>query len=168
MKVIKAPAKFTPLESVSLFEAGSIEMGRAENWQQILENSLRDLNITILNPRRENWDSSWIQSINDPQFREQVEWELLAQESADIISMYFSPGTKSPITLLELGLFAETHKLIVCCPDGYWRKGNVEIVCRWYGTKLVNTLQELADRIAFRVRQLEYKEERFKCYESTT
>ena len=43
---------------------------------------------------------------------------------------------RAPITLLELGLFARSGKLIVCCPDGYWRKGNIEVVspgttCRW-------------------------------------
>jgi len=157
MKVIKAPAKFTPLESVSLFEAGSIEMGRAENWQQILENSLRDLNVTILNPRREDWDSSWTQSIKNPQFREQVEWELLAQELTDIIGIYFSPGTKSPISLLELGLFARTGKLIVCCPKGFWRKGNVDIVCKWHGIKLVDTFQEFISQIICRIQQLQGK-----------
>ena len=46
--------------------------------------------------------------------------------------MYFSPETKSPITLLELGLFAEKN-IIVCCPSGFWRKGNVDIVCTRYG-----------------------------------
>jgi hypothetical protein len=34
--------------------------------------------ILVLNPRREDWDSSWIQSIDNPQFREQVEWEIYA------------------------------------------------------------------------------------------
>ena len=52
-------------------------------------------------------------------------------EKSDIIFLYFSPETKSPISLLELGLFAasEPEKMIVCCPDGFWRKGNVEITC---------------------------------------
>lgn len=150
-KIIKAPFKFTPLKGVSVFEAGSIEMGKAENWQQVLESSLKDLDVTILNPRRDDWDSSWIQSIDNPQFREQVEWELLAQEKADIIGIYLSPGTKSPITLLELGLFGRSGKVIVCCPGGYWRKGNVDIVCQRYGIKQVGTLQELADEITKRV-----------------
>ena len=153
-KIIKAPFKFIPLEKTSVFLAGSIEMGTAENWQQTLEKSLEHLDIVILNPRREDWDSSWIQSIDNPQFREQVEWELLAQETADIIAIYFSPGTKSPITLLELGLFARTrrqHKLIVCCPKGFWRKGNVDIVCEYYETKQVDTLAELADEVVSRV-----------------
>jgi hypothetical protein len=46
--------------------------------------------------------------------------------------MYFSPETKSPISLLELGLYANSGKLVVYCPEGFWRKGNVDIVCEKY------------------------------------
>ena len=98
--------------------------------------ALDDLPIVILNPRRDEWNASWTQSIANPQFREQVEWELNAQEQATIIGSYFAPATKAPITLLELGLFARSGKLIVCCPDGYWRKGNVEVVCAKFGVPL--------------------------------
>ena len=34
----------------------------------------------------------------------------------------------SPISLLELGLYATTGKLRLICPEGFWRKGNVDIV----------------------------------------
>jgi hypothetical protein len=53
-------------------------------------------------------------------------------DDSDIIVMYFDPNTKSPISLLELGLHANEQKLIVCCPDGYWRQGNVRVVCERY------------------------------------
>ena len=131
--IIKAP---NPLQAgFSVFLAGSIEMGQAENWQTKVEASLADCEVVIFNPRRDDWDSSWKQSIDDPQFREQVEWELDALERADVIVMYFDPGSKSPISLLELGLFARSGKMVVCCPQGFWRKGNVDIVCAKYGIK---------------------------------
>jgi hypothetical protein len=56
--------------------------------------------------------------------------------------MYFAPGTQAPITLLELGLVAPSGKLIVSCPDGFWRKGNVEIVCARFGVPVVDELEE--------------------------
>ncbi len=142
--IIIAPNKLE-FNGKSVFLAGSIEMGKAENWQQKLCNELK--NITILNPRRDDWDTSWLQSINNPQFKEQVEWELEAQEKADIIAMYFDINTKSVISLLELGLFAHTGKMIVCCPDGFWRKGNVDIVCKRYGVTQVNNIEELIKKI---------------------
>ena len=141
-----------PLKFMSIFLAGSIEMGKAENWQEKVENKLKNFDLIILNPRRDDWDSSWIQSIDNFKFREQVEWELLAQEKADIIAMYFCPETKSPITLLELGLFAHMKKMIVCCPDGYWRKGNVDIVCNRYGIEQINNLDGLINKIIKRIK----------------
>ena len=141
MKEIKAPNKFDT-EDRLIFLAGSIEMGTAEKWQDKIASALKKYDITLLNPRRDDWDSSWKQDISNNKFREQVEWELKAQEQSDLILMYFDPNTKSPITLLELGLFSE-QPLIVCCPEGFWRKGNVDIVCKRYDIKTVKNLDEL-------------------------
>ena len=133
LKIIKAPNRLNVI-GVTIFLAGSIEMGKAEKWQKITEKEFEDVNfdVTLLNPRRDDWDSSWEQSINNQNFVEQVEWELNALEKSDLIFMYFDPNTKSPISLLELGLFACSGKLVVCCPDGFYRKGNVDIVCKKY------------------------------------
>ena len=94
---------------------------------------------------RESWDSSWTQSIDNIQFREQVEWELNGLDRADIIVVYFDPSTKSPITLLEVGLHAQSGKMLLCCPDGFWRKGNIEIVCDRYDIPLLNDFSGLID-----------------------
>ena len=77
------------------------------------------MDIVIFNPRRDDWDSSWSQNKINPKFREQVEWELAALEKTNLIAMYFEPDTKSPVSLLELGLFARSGKMIVCCPEGF-------------------------------------------------
>jgi hypothetical protein len=147
--ILKPPAIIDLRGRKSVFLAGSIEMGLAEPWQSRLEQALADLDVVVLNPRRDEWDDTWEQRLHNDQFRQQVEWELSAQEQADVIAMYFAPATKAPITLLELGLFARSSKLIVCCPDGYWRKGNVEVVCARYGVPLVCGL----DRLTSLVRQ---------------
>lgn len=135
MREIKAPND-VPLLGEKIFLAGSIEMNTAERWQDRVVETLKDSHYIILNPRRDAWDSSWEQRVSNPQFREQVLWEIKAQEIADIILMYFDPNTKAPITLLELGLFAESGKLMVVCPDGFWRKGNVEVVCKYHNIPL--------------------------------
>ena len=64
-------------------------------------------------------------------------------EKADYIIMNFLPGSKSPITLLELGLFAESGKLFVICPDEFYRSGNVQIVCNKYNIPLYKSIEEL-------------------------
>lgn len=125
----------------TIFLAGSIEMGTAEEWQANVIDKI-PLDVTFLNPRRDNWDSSWEQSINNPHFYEQVSWELDMLNLADIIFMYFDPNTKAPISLLELGLHASTSasKMIVCCPAEFYRKGNVDIVCQRYGIPVFTSL----------------------------
>lgn len=143
MKVIKAP-NFYNREKKSVFLAGSIEMGKAVDWQKQVTDALSHCDVQILNPRRDDWDSSWSQTKDNDKFREQVEWELIALEDASVIAMYFDPETKSPISLLELGIHTkDRNKLIVCCPEGFWRKGNVDIVCEHYGIRQVDTIEEL-------------------------
>ena len=94
-------------------------------------------------PRRDDWDDSWEQRADDPRFTEQVSWELDMLDAADIVIMYLAPGTKSPVSLLELGLCARSGKLRVCCPPGFWRRGNVELVCGRNRIPLFETLDDL-------------------------
>jgi len=152
--VVKPPS---PLHrapgTLAVFLAGSIEMGAAAPWQADIEAAFASAPVTIWNPRRDDWDASWRQSIDEPLFREQVAWELEAQERADLIVMYFAPDTRAPITLLELGLFARSGKLVVCCPEGYWRQGNVQVVCRRYGVREVESLAALGEAIEEAVRK---------------
>lgn len=161
---IKAPGAIPfGTDSPTVFLAGSIEMGTAENWQDRTVHFFRTGHygikptatapyyfpegVTLLNPRRDDWDSSWEQKMENDQFREQVKWELEAMEYADVILMYFSPNTKSPITLMELGLHAKHEdngppKVVVACPEGFWRRGNVEIVCKKYGIGFHDSLPD--------------------------
>jgi hypothetical protein len=151
MRVIKPPHPISKAGANirTIFLAGSIEMGIAEDWQTQVENYFKEYpkDIVILNPRRDEWDSSWQQTITNPQFYQQVNWELNALEKADLIIMYFSPDTKSPISLLEFGKFADSGKMLVCCPTGFWRKGNVDIVCERYGIPNYAKLEELLEDI---------------------
>lgn len=138
-----------------IFLAGSIEMGKAQEWQDKLYNSIMTFNVNVYNPRRENWDPSWKQDISNPQFKEQVTWELDHIDLADIIVIYFDPYTMSPITLMELGMVLEQanfdtvngSNILVCCPEGFWRKGNVQIMCERYDVPLLETFEELTSTL---------------------
>jgi len=126
-----------------IFLAGSIDMGKAENWQERLEREFADYDVVICNPRRDDWDSTWVQSIDNPQFNEQVTWELENIENADLVVFYFDPNGQAAITLMELGLVAGLGiSAIVCCPDGYWRKGNVEMICDRYDIPLCSNIDD--------------------------
>ena len=147
MQVIFPPNKLPNADNKLkiVFLAGSIDMGKSVDWQTELAEMLpADWNGILLNPRRKNWDSSWVQSIENEQFKEQVEWELSGLELADLVIFYFAPESSAPITLMEFGLFARTKKSVVCCPEGFWRKGNVDIVCKKYNIFQVENLKDLA------------------------
>lgn len=150
MEVIKPEPKNRVYsdKSIKIFLAGSIEMGKAEDWQAAIPELFKDRNdLTFFNPRRDDWDNSWEQKESNPQFNYQVNWELDHLDKADIIFMYFSPETKSPISLLELGLYANLEKMIVCCPDSFYRKGNVDIVCSRFNIPVYNTMEAAVGRL---------------------
>lgn len=143
MQVVNAPNQFRHMPRPWVFLAGSIEMGKAEPWQEKIETLMEEYGGTLLNPRRPDWDSSWEQTLEDTNFRTQVEWELAALDAADQILLYFDPKTKSPISLLEMGLHARSGKLIVACPEGFWRRGNVQITGLRYGFPVLPTLEAM-------------------------
>ena len=153
MRVHKPPAPpvLTP-NSRAVFLAGSIDMGAADHWQARAAAALADLPIDILDPRRDEWDASWPQSIEHAGFRGQVEWELDGLERAGVIAMWFAPASKAPITLLELGLHARSGRLVVGCPDGFWRRGNIEVVCARWGVPLVDTWDAFVGLVRERLR----------------
>lgn len=153
LRVIKPPLSLPDRFNLpTIFLAGSIEQGKAVDWQNDIIESFADSPAIFLNPRRDNWDPSWKQDAAEENFFNQVEWELDALERASAVAFYFQPGTLSPITLLELGLFAKSGKLAVCCPEGFWRKGNVDIVCQRYGVLQVETVDQLKDFIAEKIK----------------
>ena len=135
-----------------LFLAGSIEQGAAPNWQleatRHYQTRFQNEDLVVVNPRRENWDSSLEQKFENREFNWQVSFELDHLEKADAVVMWLHPGTLSPISLFEFGLLAGwtsmggLNKLVIGCPDGFWRKGNVEVVTNRYRIQLVSTLEE--------------------------
>ena len=158
MEVIKPEQKdkWYAADSIKIFLAGSIEMGKAEDWQAMIPELFKDRqNLTFFNPRRDDWDSSWEQKESNPQFNYQVNWELDHLDKADIIFMYFSPETKSPISLLELGLYANLEKMIVCCPDSFYRKGNVDIVCSKFNIPVYNTIESAIGRLRSELKNIQ-------------
>lgn len=131
---------------VSVFLAGTIDLGNSVDWQK---DAIERLDVPLIfNPRRDTFEG--LPESSNPDFVDQVEWELSALEFADIIAMNFTPGSVSPISLLEFGMYAKTGKLIVCCPDTYSRHGNVQAVANRYNIALTSDFDEWIDLIMAR------------------
>ena len=138
---------------IRVFLAGSIDMGNAEDWQRKAIQKFRaaasgrfdiDGELVIYNPRRNSGEG--FTPDNKEEMEYQVNWELDHLEKADFIIMNLLPDSKSPISLMELGLFASSGKLIVACPPEFYRYDNVRIVCDRYEVPLYNDLETLLER----------------------
>lgn len=135
-QVIYAPSE-EPIRGVkSVFLAGTTSKVDKHDWRESLSSSLSNLPITIYNPYRADWDSTWHEDVDFAPYREQVLWELAKQALADLVVVYFHPATQAPVSLLEFGLSAQIPgKVIAVYPRGYWKRGNVEIVCQKFGLR---------------------------------
>lgn len=129
-------------------------MGAAEDWQSRLIATLGDRPVMLFNPRRPDWNPAWRPVAAEPEFRRQVEWELAALDGSDIIVMYLAPGSQSPVSLLELGLHGRAGRVVLLCPEGFWRKGNVDITAERYGIEQVGNFEELIAAVNRRVDRL--------------
>ena len=73
----------------------------------------------------------------------QIRWELEHLEKADLIVMNILGTSKSPITLLEMGIHIRSGKLHVACEPTFYRYDNVKVTCEQYGVPLYSSLDEL-------------------------
>lgn len=141
--VIKPPASLDANGRYTVFLPSSIGL----EINRFVESELSDLDIAIYSSWPDDDQAAWEPRHDDTFFRQQVIWELNAGRQADLIILCFPPGVKTPISLMELGLFAEEDKLCVLSPVGYWRKGNVDIVCQMYGIPLFDSWDSLLHHV---------------------
>lgn len=141
---IKSPNELPKKDNrLKVFLGGTIDMGNSEDWQAKISRELKNESIILFNPRRDDWNIAWKPVKEEPEFRKQVEWELNALENSDYIIMYFGKDSKSPISLLEMRLYARSGKLLIICPEGFWRKGNVDITAEKYGVKQYDSIEDM-------------------------
>lgn len=130
-------------ERLKIFLAGSIEMGKAKNWHDIVQKSIENAEVDVYNPRRDDWDDSWVQSVNNENFKQQVIWEQKGLSISDIVFFYFQEDTKSPISLLEFGQIIWSDKeIIICVEPKFWRRGNIEVLCDSFNIPLHDNLDD--------------------------
>ena len=122
-----------------IFLAGTIDMGKSVDWQKATCDWFRALpgRYLLFNPRRDKGLSG---EMSD--FEHQVNWELEHLEKADLIIMNILASSKSPITLLEMGLFMRSGKLRVICEPGFYRYDNVRLTCVRYGVPLYQNMDD--------------------------
>lgn len=111
-----------------VFLAGGIT--GCPGWQSdfIDEMKKSNVNCTLLNPRRDDFD------VSDPTASvKQIEWEYnMLQKQADIVIFWFPEETLCPISLFELGKELGirhsngSKKILIGCHKNYAKKFDIE------------------------------------------
>lgn len=121
---------------LKIFLGGTIDSGKSEDWQKkICKKYANDKQIIVFNPRRAEWPSD---SDHNEVIR-QIKWEHKRMDESDYIVMNILPDSKSPISLMEIGMYCHSNKLLVFCTDKFYRYDNVKVVCEKYKIKLFET-----------------------------
>ena len=132
----------------SLFLGGTIDDGKSEDWQKkVVEffDQTKNEFLTIFNPRDSEWDLECSQSDSEPRFRKQVDWEQDGLKHSSLILMYFVGGSRSIISMCELGQYSKSGKLIVVADKDYFKRGNIEVLSRRDGFILLDNLEAGVD-----------------------
>lgn len=149
MQYIEA-IKYEKAKYKSVFLAGGIS--NCADWQNEITKALSDLEITIFNPRRKNFDTT-IQE----ETKKQILWEYEMLRKADYIIFRFTPETLNPITLFELGAALERNqKLFISIHPEYKRKADVEIQTklRRPEIEITSTIGDLATQFKTFIKQI--------------
>lgn len=117
-----------------LFLAGSMDLDKVLSWRQEFINCFFET-YHFLDPTNKLHGS-----LTNTQMKSHILWELEALELADIVVLNLLPKAKSPISLVELGLYAKSGKLIVICPENFYQKRYVKTLCEYYKVPLYSSL----------------------------
>ena len=141
MVIITPETENQESKNKSVFLAGTIDNGESLNWQDNVIIELINLGVSceVFNPRREHWNPN----PSKEEMEKQIKWEQEHLDKSDIIAMVLLDESKSPISLLELGLYARSNKLVVFCTDKFYRFDNVRLTCEKYHIELVQDLHPL-------------------------
>ena len=123
-------------ENKSIFLAGSIDCNMPSNWRRRAIAKLSHYDY-LFDPTNTNHDN-----LDDQEMKEHIGWELNALLIANKILLNFMANTLSPISLVELGLYVTTNKLIVVCPKEFYKSRYVYTLCKKYNTPFFYKIEE--------------------------
>ena len=116
MRAVQCPAEPEPRDGErSLFLAGGIS--NCPDWQSQLLELLAGTDWLLINPRREDFDSS-----NPAMTEAQIAWEHRHLRASSAVAFWFPPQTLCPITLYELGAWSMTQKPLFVGVDPQYKR----------------------------------------------
>lgn len=133
INIVTPPSLFISASGPSIFLAGSINRGEADDWQAQVSTAATatwiETDLTLYNPRRSTWA--------DASENEQMAWTLPLLKTVDYVIMHLTGSGASPISTLELGMFIDDPRLYLSVDDSYDRKETILYHYHYFGHKEV-------------------------------
>ena len=120
----------------TVFLAGSIDLELEGNWRNEIVEELKD-DYHFFDPTRKEHNQ-----MGNFEMQDHIKWELDALNMSNKILLNFLPDSKSPVSLIELGLYMMSSKLIVVCPKSFYKRRYIKTLCQKYNTELFRNLTE--------------------------
>jgi hypothetical protein len=136
---IELPLKEENVQSI--FLAGSIDLHLPGNWREKVIEKIGG-GVHFFDPT-----ISGHNELSNLQMEVHINWELDALSMADKILLNFLPEAESPISLVELGLYVSTNRLVVVCPKEFYKSRYVQVLCKKYNTPLFLELEQAIDAL---------------------
>jgi len=145
--IIEAPNEVYSVENhdnVQIYLGGGIN-GCAD-WRKELIKKLKDLSITIYNPRRKNFP------IGDPEaIEQQISWEYNHLLNSDVLVFWFAGGSPNSTALYQLGRWGNCNDrpLFIGIDPLYDRRENIiiETALSRHEIDIVESLDDLSEQI---------------------
>lgn len=147
-KLVTCPNRVNPFTDLNIrvFLAGGIS--NCSDWQkEYWELVPEDLPVTIINPRRVDFDIT-----NPKMSEEQIAWEYqYLNKYCDLVSFWFAPETLCPITLFEYGkALGQRDPVVIGADPNYSRRFDLI-----YQTSHVDLSIKVVDSIPCLVKEME-------------
>jgi len=117
-----------------VFLAGSIDNSYFGDWRKKIIKKI-ETKVNVFDPTNKKHNS-----LSNAEMKSHILWELDALAISDKILLNFLPDSKSPISLVELGLYVASNKLIVVCPIEFYKSSYVYTLCKKYDTPIYDTI----------------------------
>ena len=147
MKYVECPDEWDSItypDEWGIFLAGGIT--NCPDWQQEMRYLLEETDLTVVNPRRENFPMG-----DDAAATFQIEWEFRHMRRVDAILFWLPADTLCPITLYELGAWSmeAVKPIFVGTSPSYTRRLDVveQTALVRPDIEVVDSLSALADQV---------------------
>lgn len=136
-RTVTPPAVWTKEGGLVFLDGG---MGKAENWQTQVFESLRRLGLQVLNPKR--WDDARLKL--KAEIQEQIRWEQKAGEEAEFFVFWFTANWVYPLAMYRLGqALARRKRVFVGAHPDSPMLADLEAQLENYGAKVYQNLNTL-------------------------